>query len=130
MTNWLFIYDRANENSLGARRFYGEKYPQRVIPYHTIFERLHRRPYERGTFQTHKTDSGCPLVIRTVALEEVHTATEDRTELNSRQIANSLNVSNKFIWKILKYHSLYLYYIQRFKVLFPRDFHHPVDFCE
>lgn len=131
MADMHFMYGRANGNSLEARRLYAEMHPQRVIPHHTIFARLHQRLCERGTFQKRTTDCGRPRVIRTVALEEeVLNMIEDRPELSTRQIANTLNVCNKLIWQILKDHQLYPYHIQRVQALLPRDFPHRVHLCQ
>lgn len=48
-----------------------------------------------------------------VALEEeVLNMMEDRPELSRRQIANTLIVCSKLIWKILKDQQLYRYHIQ------------------
>lgn len=47
---------------------------------------------------------------------------EDRLELSTKQIANTQNVCNKLIWKILKDLQLYPYHIQPVQALLTRVF--------
>src|ERR1700755_2614829 len=51
MCDMHFVYGRANGNSLAAMRLYEGMYPNRVIPHHTMFARLHQCLGETVSFK-------------------------------------------------------------------------------
>lgn len=131
MADMHFIYGLANGSSLEARRLYAERYPQRVIPHHTIFARLHQRLRDAGTFKKKTVDCGRHREVRTAALEEaVLNLIEEHPETSTRKISETLNVSQSVIWRILKAQQLYPYHIQRVQALLPRDFPQRMVFCQ
>lgn len=131
MADMHFAYGRSNGNGLQARRLYAELYPERRLPHHTIFARLHQRLRENGTFMKRTADCGRPREVRTVQLEEaVLDIVSESPETSTRKIANMLNVSNFTVFKILKEQQLYPFHIQRVQALLPRDFLPRLVFCQ
>ncbi|KAB7494155.1 Nucleosome-remodeling factor subunit [Armadillidium nasatum] len=70
MCDMHFVYGRANGNSLAAMRLYEEMYPNRVIPHHTMFARLHQRLGETGSFKKLTNGNGRPRTVSTPDVEE------------------------------------------------------------
>src|ERR1700755_1070984 len=64
MCDMHFVYGRANGNSLAAMRLYEEMYPNRVIPHHTMFARLHQRLGETGSFKKLTNGNGRPRTVQ------------------------------------------------------------------
>lgn len=123
MCDMHFCYGLANGNSLSAKRIYEDKYPNQVIPNHTIFVRLHQRLSENGGFNAQHQNKGRPRTVSTTDLEEavLNEIAED-PNLSSRILAFRHNVSQPTIWRILRRNNLYPYHIQRVKSLLPADY--------
>lgn len=125
-----FVYGRANGNSLAAMRLYGETYPNRVVPHHTMFPRLHQRLRETGGFQKQTNENGRPRTVSTPEVEEqVLEELGDCPTTSTRKIAATLHVSHSTVFRVLKYHGLYPYHIQRVQALLPTDFPARVALC-
>jgi hypothetical protein len=69
MADMHFMYGRANGNSRESRRLYAEHYPQRRIPYHKLFTKLHQRLSESGSFAPPASDCGRPRSVRIPDME-------------------------------------------------------------
>lgn len=131
MADMHFLYGRANGNGLRARRLYAELYPERTLPHHSVFARIHQRLREEGNFSRTTVDCGRSREVRTVALEEaVLNLIEESPGTSTRQIARELNVSHCTVFRILKEQMLYPYHIQRVQALLPRDFLPRLIFCQ
>lgn len=131
MADMHFVYGRANGNGLKARRLYSELYPDRIVPHHGIFARIHQRLREDGSFSRSTVDCGRSREVRTAALEEaVLNSIEESPRNSTRRIAQVLNVSSSTVFRILKEQLLYPYHIQRVQALSPRDFLPRLIFCQ
>lgn len=130
MTDMHFIYGLADGNSLKARRLYIERFPGRNIPDRKLFQNIHQRLHETGALKK-MGGPGKPNTVRTVELEEnVLDMIEEDPSTSTRKISNTLNVSNKTVWKILKDNLLYPYHMQRVQALIPTDFPPRIAFCQ
>src|SRR5678816_4419632 len=88
MCDMHFVYGRTNGNSLAAMRLYEEMYPNRVIPHHTMFARLHQRLREKGSFKKPTNGNGRPRTVSTPDVEEpVLQELEDSPTTSTRKIA-------------------------------------------
>ena len=129
MCDMHFVYGQANGNSSLARRLYEEKYPQRVIPHHGIFARLHQRLAETGKFSKNTTDVGASVKVTPEEEEAVLNYINENPTTSIRKMALALNLTHSTIWRLLKKHLLYPYHIQKVHALLPTDFPLRVAFC-
>lgn len=129
MCDMHFFYGLANGNALAARRLYEERYPDRVIPHHTMFSRLHQRLSETGSFEKRTAENGHPQTVTPQMEEQVLNEIEDSPTTSTRKIAHTLNISHSTVWRILKKYLLYPYHIQRVQALLPDDFPRRVALC-
>src|SRR5678816_3785793 len=112
MCDMHFVYCRTNGNLLTAMRLYEEMYPNRVIPHHTMFARLHQRFREAGSFKKLTNGNGRPRTVSTPdAEEQVLQELEDIPTTSTRKIAATLHVSYSTVFKVLRNQLLYPYHI-------------------
>lgn len=131
MCEMHFFYGVARGNCAEARRLYHERYPNRPIPHHNIFTRLHQRLMEHGSFRPRTADNGRAFTVATPQIEEaVLNEMDENPSLSTRRIARTLNISKSTVWRILKRQQLYPYHIQRVQALLPRDFPPRLTFCQ
>lgn len=92
-----------SDGSANARRLYTERYPNRQLPHHSLFQRIHQRLVEQGSFKRQIHDAGRNRVVRTEALEEgVLNYVEEHPESSTRKIATAFNTTKDVVWLILK----------------------------
>ncbi|EZA53585.1 hypothetical protein X777_06941 [Ooceraea biroi] len=87
-----FYYGRANGNALAARRLYSEAFPNRRLPYHTTFTRIHQHLREHGKFEISRNNAGRDRVVRTPQIEELYTVFRKLLQ----QIRGELQIPCKF----------------------------------
>lgn len=130
MTDMHFMYGRANGNSQEARRLYSEHYPNRRIPSHRMFIRIHQRLRETGRLQIRANDRGRNRTVRTPAVEErILRRVENDPGTSVRRIALMEHVSPQIVWLTLHTQLLYPYHVQRVQALGPVDFPGRRNFC-
>lgn len=126
-----YFYGMARGSGLEARRLYREHYPNRRIPSHTIFERIHRRLRETGQLAPTRNEAGGPAVPpQNVNLEEaVIQRLIAEPDISTRQLAMEFDVTRMTIWRIIKNAGYYPYHLQRVQALYPGDKIHRLNFC-
>lgn len=129
MCDMHFIYGLANGNAREAMRIYAERYPNRVIPHHSMFTRLHNRLGETDSFKKLTTQNARPQTVTPEMEEQVLNEIEENSTTSTRNIAQTLQISHTTVWKILKRNLLYPYHIQRVQALLPGDFPRRVALC-
>ncbi|GFV62063.1 hypothetical protein TNCV_4108661 [Trichonephila clavipes] len=65
-----YMYARANGNGRAALRLYHAHFPNRRMPDHRIFQRLHRQLREIRSFSITRQDAGQRIAVRCPSLEE------------------------------------------------------------
>lgn len=120
-------YGAAGCNGRAAQRLYAERYPNRQIPCHAFFARVHQRLSTTGSF-----DGGRPERERSVRTpdneEAVLNLVEDNPGLSTRDIARHVGISQPTAWRILRSQNLHPYHIQRVQLLREQDFGPRVEF--
>jgi hypothetical protein len=125
-----FMYGRANGNSWEARRLHAEHYPQRRIPSHKLFAKLHQRLSKSGSFAPRASDHGRPRSVRTPDMEvRVLRRVEEGPGTSVRRTAAAEGIVIPLVWRILHEQSFYPYHIQRVKALTPPDHRARVVYC-
>lgn len=124
-----FIYGLANGNAREALRIYAERYPNRVIPHHSMFTRLHQRLSETGSFKKLTAENGHPRTVTPQIEEQVLNEFEEDPTTSIRKVAQTVHISNFTVWNILKRNLLYPYHIQRVQALLPGDFPKRTALC-
>lgn len=122
MADMHLMYGAANCNRAEARRLYEERFPNRRLPGEKMFQKIHARLIETGSFKTGTLGRGRPMTTRTPALEErVLNRIEQNPAESTRRLSLRENVDHMTIWRILKYYQLYPYHIQRVQALNAED---------
>lgn len=130
MCEMHYLYGMARGNSAEARRLYQERHPDRPVPHHNLFQRIHQRLWENGSFKRNTADTGRPMEVANPQVEEaVLNEIDENPTTSTRRIAHNLNLSHSTVWRILKRQLLYPYHIQRVQALLPRDFPPRLAFC-
>lgn len=70
MADMHLVYGFVNGNGRAAVREYRERFPNRRIPQHQTFGRLHRLLRETGTSRARMHDTGRNRTVRTPEMEE------------------------------------------------------------
>jgi hypothetical protein len=124
------MYGLANCNRAEARRLYAELFPDRRLPGEKLFQNLHARLMDTGSFKSSALDRGRPTRTRTPALEErVLEEIEGNRSLSTRRVALTEGVDHMTIWRVLKYYQLHPYHLQRVQGLGEVDFAPRIAFC-
>ena len=63
-------YGAADESGRPARQVYEDRYPNRKIPQHEMFARMHRNLCERDSLRSNMQDTGRRRLTRTVNVAE------------------------------------------------------------
>lgn len=123
MTDIHFMYGRANGNSFEARRLYAETFPNRELPSHNMFTRLHQRLREEGSFRKRAYDTGRSRSVSTPEVQEqILLSVEQNPETSVRRISAQVGISAPLVWKTLHEQLLYPYHIQRVQSLQQPDY--------
>lgn len=132
MTDMHLMYGLANCNSREARRLYQQKFPNRTLPCHVTFQKIHQRLRETGSLSPMKVGkSGRPLVVRNPEFEEaVLDEISNHPEKSTRELGLQFHVSKGTIWNILHEQQLYPFHVQRVQALLPRDYLPRVTLCQ
>lgn len=124
------MYGIANCNGRKALRLYHERFPNRTMPDHKIFPRLHRQLCDSGSFHVKRPDAGRWRHVRDPEMEErILRECEDNPSTSTRSIARTTGVSKSTVWKILHEERLFPYHLQRTQALKAADYPRRVDFC-
>lgn len=122
-------YGEARCSGRRAAQLYSQKYPTRVIPHKSIFQRIHHRLLETGSLRRRKRE-GDAYLARTVELEE---AVLQQAEVNPcssvRSIGYDLGAASSTVWRILREQQLYPYRLQKVQTLDPQDYPFRRRFC-
>lgn len=130
-TDMHFMYGRANGNATEARRLYAVAYPNRRLPSRQVFQRIHQRLRESGSFQARVNDRGRTRFVRTPATEErVLRIVQDNPRVSVRSIARMNDISFSVVWRILREQLLHPFHIQRVQALNPNDYGPRREFCQ
>lgn len=125
-----FMYGRANGNSREARRLYQQQFPNRILPHHTMFTRIHRNLQETGSLKPNRREIGGPRNRRAVEVENrVINHLEANPRASIRTIARLEELPRTAVWTIVKEHQFYPYHFQRVQGLTPNDFQPRRLFC-
>lgn len=124
------VYGEANCSGAAARELYRSRFPNRHIPTHSMFGRLHRRLRETGRFDRRMVDTGAGRRTRTpdleeAVLEEVH----NDPGTSTRAIAAKTGVSQSIVHRILQEAKLHPYHVQRVQALSAGDYQQRQDFA-
>lgn len=124
-------YGAAGESCLRARQMYAERYPNRRVPQHQMFSRVHRQLCETGSFAGINVDRGSRRSTRTVSVEEaVLQSIEEQPSSSTRGIARQFGVSQSSVWRILNEERLHPFHLQRVQLLEAEDYPKRVTFCQ
>lgn len=119
----IFMYGKANGNSLLASRLYRESFPGRQLPHHSTFAAVYLRLSESGTLLPSTRDRGVQRQVRTPNFkEDILTRIEGDPSVSTRQLASRLIISHMTVWRVLHEQLLYPYHMQRVQALGPADF--------
>ncbi|KAJ8978460.1 hypothetical protein NQ317_002914 [Molorchus minor] len=131
MCEMHYLYGMASGNSAEARRLYQERHPDRQVSHHNLFQRIHQRLWENGSFKKNTADNGRPMEVAIRQEEAVlnEICLQENPITSTRKIAHNLNLPHSTVWRIFKRQLLYPYHIQRVQALLPRDFPPRLAFC-
>ena len=116
-------YGAADESGHRARQVYEDWYPNRRIPLHEMFARVHRNLCERGSLLSSMQDTRRRWLTRTVNVaEQVLQSIEDNPNTSTRSISQQLGVSQSSLWRILHEERVHPYHLQRVQLLQPDDY--------
>lgn len=125
-----FMYGRANGIATEARRLYVEAYPNRQIPSHRMFGRIHQRLRDTGSFSKQCHLSGRPRSVSTPRAEgEILARIEHNPGASVRRISAEVGISYPLVWRTLHEQLLYPYHVQRVQALNPLDHQARMVFC-
>lgn len=127
----LLIYGEVHCNGRAASRLYQERFPERRVPAHTLFERVNQRIRETGSVKITRPDNGAQRTVRTPEFEEeVLRQFEENPGVSTRAVAEPMNVSHVRVWEIVNEQLLHPYHRQKVQELGPDDYAPRVEFCE
>lgn len=126
-----FCYGLADGDGARARRLYQQRHPNRVLPHHDKFRKIHSQLRENGKFYTR--DSSRPARERPVRNlereEEVLDQVGNDASISTREITRRTGISQSTVWRILKDQQLYPFHLQKVQNLLPGDYARRLDYC-
>lgn len=126
-----YMYGRANGNGREALRMYQAQFPDRRMPDHRMFQRLHRQLCETGSFLSTRHTAGRPTYVRSPSLEEtILNIVNERPSLSTRGISRLVGVSHQTVIRILHDNRLHPFHFQRVQALNPADYQLRLNFCQ
>lgn len=128
MSDMHFYYGLANGSNTEALRLYTESFPNRRLPDRRLFQTIHQRLCETGTFAHAPRELGQDPVRHNLE-ETVIRMAEEEPGLSTRRLALRFGVSNSTIWEILHDAGFYPYHLQRVQALYPGDRERRLNFC-
>ncbi|KFM72950.1 hypothetical protein X975_25428, partial [Stegodyphus mimosarum] len=124
------MYGADNGNGRAALRLHQERFPNRRMPKHTIFERLHRSLCENGSFEaTSDTRSGSRTARQHRIEESILNIAHESPQTSTRAIPRRLQLSHSTVWRLLNENGLHPYHLQRVQALQETDYPLRVHFC-
>ncbi|GFT95087.1 uncharacterized protein TNCV_1473481 [Trichonephila clavipes] len=97
----LYMYGRINGNGRDALRMYHTQFPDRRIPDHRIFQRLHRQFPVTRPFHVTRHDAGRQRAVRSPTLEEsILNIVAVRPESSIRAVAHHVSVSHQTVCRV------------------------------
>lgn len=123
-----FIYGFCDGNARSAQREYQARYPDRRLPSHSVFSRLHQRLVEGGT--VHKRPNEVGHIVHDVGLDEaVLNSVRNDPEVSSRQLARDVGVSQWKVLDVLHKNKFHPYHFTPVQGLEATDYAPRVQFC-
>ncbi|GFX44930.1 uncharacterized protein TNCV_3429791 [Trichonephila clavipes] len=98
--NMHLMYGAVNDNGREALRLHQEHFPSRCMSNHKIFQRLHRKTCENGSFDVSIDGRGRSRTVRQTHLKEVILNHVDERP-DPRAVACRLYVSKPAVWRVL-----------------------------
>lgn len=132
MADMHLAYGAANGNARRARRIYQERYPNRRVPSHPTFTRIHRTLSEIGRFDARSNVGGHEVarIVRDNAEDAVLNYFQANRRASIRSCASDVGISRSSVWRILHNHNLHAFHYQRVQALQPQDLPRRVEFAE
>jgi hypothetical protein len=114
-----FVYGFCDGNAAGVAREYQLRYPDRRHPKRRVFEAVHRRPRETGSFKprTHVGRGRRNVQDDVVVLDAVN----DNPSNITRRFASQTGLSQSAVWRVLRENSLHPFHLQPVQGLQPGD---------
>jgi hypothetical protein len=122
-----FVYGFCDGNAAAAARDYQLRYPDRRHPERRVFEAVHRRLRETGSFKprTHVGNGG-----HNVQDDVVLDAVNDNPSSSTRRIASQTALSQSAMWCVLRENSLHHFHLQLMQGLRPGDRERRLEYCQ
>jgi hypothetical protein len=113
-----FVYGFCDGNAAAAAREYQLRYPDRRHPERRVFEAVHQRLRETGSFKL-RTHVG--RGTRSEQDDDVLDAVNDNPSNSTRRISSLKGLSKSAVWGVLRENSLHLFHLQPVQGLQPGD---------
>ena len=131
MADMHLMYSLANCNNVLSRKLYKEKFPLRKCPDRRLFETIHQRLRETGSFLSNLENHGRNQSKNTLKLQdELQSKLDKDASVSSRVLSKELNVSQSTILKMLHEKDLYPFHFQQVQSLSEDDFIRRLIFCK
>ncbi|EZA46653.1 hypothetical protein X777_03907 [Ooceraea biroi] len=122
-----YLYGLCDVIAAAAEREYQIRFPRRQHPKRRVFEALHRRMGETGILQPqHNIGRLRHNVDRE---EEILAIVHETPSINTRHIANRVNILHPTVWKTLNRQGLHPFHLQPVQELLPRDHQYRREYC-
>lgn len=115
------IYGEARGNSRLARRLYAERFPARILPYHSMFARVHRQLMETGSVVVKKPNSGRSYLLTPEQEEIILNLIEENPEISIRRASSQLEIPRTRIHRFIKRQLLKPFHFQKAQELKVED---------
>ncbi|GFS83334.1 hypothetical protein TNCV_600681 [Trichonephila clavipes] len=116
------MYSHANCNGTATLRMYHAQLPDRRLPDHRNFQRLHRQFRETPSFHFSRDDGGRLKAEHNPILEaSISSVVADRPVSNTRDDAHYVRVSHETVCTVFNENRSNLSYFQRIQALNPVD---------
>ncbi|GFV17143.1 uncharacterized protein TNCV_3633061 [Trichonephila clavipes] len=102
---------------------YHAQFPERRMPDHRIYQRLHRQLRETRSFYVTRHDAGRQRAAPSPSLEEsILHVVADRPESSTRAVAHHVSVCHQTVCRVLNENRLHLFHFQRVQALNPKGY--------